>query len=179
MLSEIFVKKALIDFAELHCSEREREYQGDSRNNFSRHKSWLATARRLPSTGSAKNINQNELQVATDLDKQLVWTRSAIIDIIWLLMTKLIWGCCVLLLISFASLRFMGQVFSQHDALCFSTSFEIGPNQSDYFLKLHLIQESITKVFQDILPLFPKHSPEAKLINICPGNILIFVEVIW
>ena len=68
--------------------------------------------------------------------------------------------------------------FSQHDALCFSTSFEIGPNQSDYFLKLHLIQESITKVFQDILPLFPEHSQEAKLINICPGNILIFVEVI-
>ena len=84
MLSEIFVKKALIDFAELHCSEREREreYQGDSRNNFSRYKSWLATARRLPSTGSAKNINQNELQVATDLDKQLVWTWPAIIDII-------------------------------------------------------------------------------------------------
>ena len=25
MLSEVFVKKALIDFAELHCSERERE----------------------------------------------------------------------------------------------------------------------------------------------------------
>ena len=82
MLSEVFVKKALIDFAELHCSEREREYQGDSRNNFSRYKSWLATARRLPSTGSAKNINQNELQVATDLDKQLVWTWPAIIDII-------------------------------------------------------------------------------------------------
>ena len=78
----------------------------------------------------------------------------------------------------FGSTKVYGRSFSQHNALCFSTSLEIGPNQSDYFLKLHLIQESITKVFQDILPLFPKHSQEAKLINICPGNILIFVEVI-